>query len=56
MTELQKYKRGPIYYKGYGINYINGAYRAEAYANPSFSNTNLAKLKKRINQYLKSGV
>ena len=43
----------PIQYKGFTINYIKGEYRANAYANPEFINTNLAKLKKEINQYLK---
>jgi len=40
-------------YKGFTINYLRGEYRADAYANPQFSNTNLAKLKREINQYLK---
>jgi len=42
-------------YKGYGINKIRGEYRAEAYANPPFYNTNLAKLKTAINKYLANG-
>ena len=46
-------KKTPIQYKGYTINYINGEYRADAYSNPQFTNTNLAKLKKEINQYLR---
>jgi hypothetical protein len=45
-------KKDPIQYKGFTINYIGGEYRADAYANPQFTNTNLAKLKKEINQYL----
>jgi hypothetical protein len=46
-------KRGyPAYFKGYGVNYINGNYRAAAYANPEFENKSLSKLKKEINQYL----
>lgn len=44
----------PIQYKGFTINHMRGQYRADAYANPSFYNTNLAKLKGEINQYLKS--
>ena len=54
MTNLKKVKQGKetILYKGYGINYINGNYRAESYANESFYNTNLTKLKKDINNYL----
>jgi hypothetical protein len=47
-------KKDPIQYKGFTINYIGGEYRADAYANPQFTNTNLAKLKKEINQYLKT--
>lgn len=44
----------PIQYKGFTINYLRGEYRADAYANPQFSNTNLAKLKQAINQYLRN--
>lgn len=44
---------GYTIYKGYAITKINGEYRAEAYANPSFYSTNLAKIKKQINQYLR---
>ena len=47
-------KKDPIQYKGFTINYLRGEYRADAYANPQFTNTNLAKLKKEINQYLKT--
>ena len=41
-------------YKGYGIRFINGEYRAEAYASPQFTETNLSRLKKIINNYLKN--
>jgi hypothetical protein len=41
-------------YKGFGIHFIRGSYRTIAHANPQFENTNLTKLKKEINQYLKS--
>jgi len=44
----------PIQYKGYTINYIRGEYRAEAYGNPQFTDTNLSKLKSKINKYLRS--
>jgi hypothetical protein len=47
-------KTDPIQYKGFTINYLRGEYRADSYAGPQFSNTNLAKLKKEINQYLKT--
>ena len=46
-------KKDPIQYKGFTINYLRGEYRADAYASPQFTNTNLAKLKKEINQYLR---
>jgi hypothetical protein len=46
-------KKDPIQYKGFTINYLRGEYRADAYASPQFTNTNLAKLKKEINEYLK---
>ena len=41
-------------YKGFGISYVQGEYRAEAYANPQFTETSLVRLKKLINNYLKS--
>lgn len=44
----------PIQFKGFTINHIRGVYRAEAYANPQFTNRNLAKLKTEINNHLKS--
>lgn len=53
MTELQKIRR-VIYFKGFGITYQRKTYTAAAYANPTFYNSNLAKLKTEINQYLKS--
>jgi hypothetical protein len=46
-------KKTPTTYKGFTINYIRGLYRADAYANPQFSNTNFSKLKKEINEYLR---
>ena len=46
-------KKDQIQYKGFTINYLRGEYRADAYASPQFTNTNLAKLKKEINEYLK---
>ena len=50
-----KLKHGQTsYYKGYGITKIGLEYRASSYANPEFSNNNLSKLKKEINEYLKS--
>lgn len=52
MTREQKSKR-VLQYKGFGINFIRGQYRAEAYANPSFYDTNLERLKKQIRDYLK---
>lgn len=52
MTHAQKYKT-VLQYKGYTITFW-GVWQARAYANESFDNTNLAKLKKEINNYLKS--
>ncbi len=40
-------------YKGYGINLIQKEYTASAYANPTFYGTNISKIKKAINQYLR---
>ena len=40
-------------YKGYGISLNSNQYIAKCYANPTFYGTNLAKIKKAINQYLK---
>jgi hypothetical protein len=54
MTSIEKKNRGVIYYKGFGINFYHNQYEAAAYANPTFCNTNLRKLKKEINSYLKS--
>jgi hypothetical protein len=53
MTDLEKRNRGTIYYKGFGINWRSGEYKAAAYSNPTFTNTNLGKLKQQINEYLK---
>lgn len=44
----------PTQYKGFTINRIGNTYRADAYASPQFSGTNLNKLKKEINNYLKN--
>lgn len=50
---MAKLKNGAfIAYKGYGILKIKGEWRAEAYANPTFYDTNLTKIKAKINQYL----
>jgi hypothetical protein len=40
-------------YKGLCILFIRGEYRAEAYASPQFTDTNLKRLKKKIDNYLK---
>jgi hypothetical protein len=42
----------PQQYKGFTLNYINGQWRADAYASPQITNTNLRELKKTINRYL----
>ena len=42
-------------YKGFTVIFVNGEYRASAYANPQFTGTNYAQLKKEINQYLSNG-
>lgn len=54
ITASEIKRTGVGYYKGYGITYLYSEYRAEAYANPSFYNSNLANLKKQINEYLRS--
>ena len=46
-------KKSIQYYKGFGINLIQNEYTASAYANPTFYGTNVAKIKKAINQYLR---
>ena len=46
-----KYK-DTLRYKGYGIYFINGEYRATAYANPQLSATNFKDIKRQINKYL----
>jgi hypothetical protein len=43
----------PIQFKGFTINYLRGEYRADSYGNPQFTDKNLAKLKQKINIYLK---
>ena len=49
------YKNGYVKrFKGYGLVKINGCWRAECYANPTFYNTNLTKLKQQITKYLNS--
>jgi hypothetical protein len=46
--------RTPFVYKGFTINRIGDRYRADAYyPRKQFVNTNLAKLKRDINNYLK---
>ena len=40
-------------YKGFGISYVGNTYTATAYANPTFQGTNIAKIKRAINQYLR---
>jgi len=45
----------PIQFKGYTINFVRGEYRAESYGNPQFTDKNLAKLKQKINSYLRGG-
>ena len=40
-------------YKGYGINLIQKEYTALSYANPGFFGSNLSKIKRAINQYLR---
>jgi antirestriction protein len=52
----KKYAGGgktPIQFKGFTINYLRGEYRADSYGNPQFTDKNLAKLKQKINIYLK---
>ena len=39
-------------YKGYGIEFIQGEWRAEAYANPQFTDTCMVRLKRKIRKYL----
>ena len=41
-----------FYYKGFIVEFIHIVWRADAYANPQFTDPNKAKLKKAINQYL----
>jgi hypothetical protein len=53
MKLIDKRNGGVIYYKGFGINFIHDQYEASAYSNPTFYNTNLAKLKQKINEYLR---
>jgi hypothetical protein len=40
-------------YKGYGIYLKENQYQASCYGNPFFYVTNLAKIKRAINKYLK---
>ena len=53
MKLIDKKNRGVIYYKGFGINFCQGQYQATAYDKPTFTNTNLKKLKQQINEYLR---
>lgn len=41
-------------YKGYFVSFVQGEWRAMAYANPSFYNTSKSNIKKQINAYLRS--
>lgn len=44
----------PLVYKGFTINRIGNRYRADSYyPQKQFVNTNLSKLKRDINNYLK---
>lgn len=52
MTTLEKLNK-VIQFKGFTITFIRSEWRAEAHASPQFCNTNLSKLKKEINHYLK---
>ena len=47
-------KRRTEYYRGFVINFIRGEWRATAYGNPTFYDTNKSRLKKQIRDYLKS--
>ena len=56
---IKSYAKGgsvktPTTYKGFTINYTQGKYRAEAYGEDQLSNSNFSKLKKEINDYLKT--
>ena len=52
--QLKEDNYDTVYFKGFGIIKKGKTYQAEAYANPTFLNTNLNKLKKDINKYLSS--
>jgi hypothetical protein len=54
LTQLKAKKIPAVQYKGFTIIYINGYFRANAYANPSFEEKNKSILIKNINAYLKS--
>jgi hypothetical protein len=53
MKRSEKYDK-VISYKGYTIIFVGNNWRALAYANPQFDNSNLKELKKQINNYLKN--
>jgi len=47
-------KKTPLVYKGFTINFIGGKYRADSYfPREQFTDTNLAKLKTKINKHLR---
>lgn len=46
-------RKNPIQYKGFTINYLRGEYRADSFSGDQFTDTNLARLKKKINKFLK---
>jgi len=57
LESLRQLKAGltpAVQYKGCTIIFINGYYRAAAYANPTFEETNKVKLLQSINSYLRS--
>lgn len=51
-TKIGKQK-SPIQYKGFTINYLRGEYRADSFADGQITDKSLARLKKKINEYLK---
>lgn len=53
MTNLEKRNRGLIYHKHFHIAWRSGQYIAKAYSHPTFTNTNLKKLKQQINECLR---
>lgn len=55
MKQIDKVNATAKYYRGFCITYIRNEWRAEAYGNPQFCNTNMKKLKDQINTYLNRG-